>query len=272
MHTTRAILRTSVARIPRHSLYHDMSTSRNIISKTLLKHSSPHLTRMQQLYRSASSSSSEDLSTLINREMSEEKQNSIIPEELAQLKSQVSENWIIVDESGGDGGLETGATIKMFKKDSISGGGKVAITFHCQDTIDGDGMGGSISDMFGGSEEVREEEDEEEDDEDSSAARFTVTITKAGKIMRFSAVAEGVDVSTESVCIMDEGCDLDEEVYQGPEFLELAEDLQEAFNKYLSTDCGVNEDVAVFISMYADFKEQTEYRVWLKNASKMISS
>ena len=46
-------------------------------------------------------------------------------------------------------------------KDSIYGGNKVAITFHCHDTIDGDGIRCSISNMFGGSEKVRKGKDKD---------------------------------------------------------------------------------------------------------------
>ena len=68
--------------------------------------------------------------------------------------------------------------------------------------------------------------------------------------MRMVCFSEDAAATVESVSISDEEEDSDEELYQGPEFAELAEDLQKAFTTYLRTECGVNEDVAVFIAMY----------------------
>ena len=58
--------------------------------------------------------------------------------------------------------------------------------------------------------------------------------------------------------------------YQGPDFLELAEDLQSAFEVYLVEECGVDSDVAVFIAMYTDYKEQTQYMQFLKDAQSVL--
>lgn len=48
-------------------------------------------------------------------------------------------------------------------------------------------------------------------------------------------IAEGIDISSESVRIIDEGCNLDKEMYHDSEFLDLAEDLYEEFNSYESS-------------------------------------
>ena len=57
---------------------------------------------------------------------------------------------------------------------------------------------------------------------------------------------------------------------QGPEFTELAEDLQESFQNYLTAECGVDEDVTAFISMYCDHREQEEYVSWMKTAIDIL--
>jgi hypothetical protein len=46
--------------------------------------------------------------------------------------------------------------------------------------------------------------------------------------------------------------------------------MQDAFNEFLHTDCGVTSDVATFIAMYADYKEQTQYTRWLKLTQSII--
>lgn len=57
---------------------------------------------------------------------------------------------------------------------------------------------------------------------------------------------------------------------QGPEFTELAEDLQESFQKYVVEECGVDESVAAYISMYSDYNEQEEYVSWMKTAINIL--
>ena len=57
---------------------------------------------------------------------------------------------------------------------------------------------------------------------------------------------------------------------QGPEFTELAEDLQESFQNYVVAECGVDEDVTAFISMYCDYREQEEYVSWMKTAIDIL--
>lgn len=51
-------------------------------------------------------------------------------------------------------------------------------------------------------------------------------------------------------------------VYAGPPFNNLDEDLQVMFDRYLA-DRGINENLALFIPDYIDYKEQKEYVQWL---------
>lgn len=55
-----------------------------------------------------------------------------------------------------------------------------------------------------------------------------------------------------------------------PEFTELAEDLQESFQTYVIEECGIDEDVTAFISMYSDYREQEEYVQWMKTAVDIL--
>jgi len=59
-------------------------------------------------------------------------------------------------------------------------------------------------------------------------------------------------------------------IFQGPIFRELAEDLQDSFVSYVQEECGVTTDVAAFISMYADYKEQLQYINWLKAVHSLV--
>jgi hypothetical protein len=57
---------------------------------------------------------------------------------------------------------------------------------------------------------------------------------------------------------------------QGPEFEELAEDLQASFENYVKEECGVDDDVTAFISMYCDYREQEEYVSFMKTAVEIL--
>ncbi|KAI3406516.1 MAM33 [Candida oxycetoniae] len=58
--------------------------------------------------------------------------------------------------------------------------------------------------------------------------------------------------------------------YQGPKFGELDESLQTEFENYLVAK-GVDNDLADFIVAYSDFKEENEYRLWVKAVSKFLN-
>ena len=151
----------------------------------------------------------------------------------------------------------------MFR--TIDHGAKVQLSFHCQDTIEDEGS--------------FDEEEEEEEDEQSSPVRFTVTVSKAGKTITFACYSEyglakidGVSTTHLSPQSVHETMGtLPKVEYQGPVYTELSEDLQEAFETYLQEECGVTEDIAAFVAMFADYREQMNYMSFLKEAQAIIS-
>ncbi|KAL5606808.1 hypothetical protein BROUX41_003186 [Berkeleyomyces rouxiae] len=60
-------------------------------------------------------------------------------------------------------------------------------------------------------------------------------------------------------------------VYAGPSFETLDEELQDKAEAYLN-DRGVDSSLALFVGDYANWKEQTEYVNWMKNLSGFMSS
>ena len=56
-----------------------------------------------------------------------------------------------------------------------------------------------------------------------------------------------------------------------PGFDELDDELQEAFHEYLE-EAGVTADVAAFISMYSEYKEQQEYASWLAKVDAFVKT
>jgi complement component 1 Q subcomponent-binding protein len=202
--------------------------------------------------------SSEAKSTLVDilaREEKEERDmgNTEMPPELADLKATVEKDWKVVED---------GATTSMFRS---MGSQKIQLSFHCQDTIE------EVSDDY--------EEEGDEEEEDPSPVRFTVTITKTGKTLTFACFSdygqvrvEGVSTTTTSpeVVHSNQGT-LAKTEYQGPDYSELPEDLQQAMEVYLDEECGVNSDVAAFIAMYTDYREEMNYVDFLKVTQSIIS-
>lgn len=47
-------------------------------------------------------------------------------------------------------------------------------------------------------------------------------------------------------------------------------EVQDAFHAYVQTECGIDTDVAAFISMYADYKEQMQYVRWMKQVQGIL--
>lgn len=225
-------------------------------------------------FSSTSSSSSSDerleLYSILTREHAEEVESdsTLIPTELDELKNslQSDHNWKIVDD---------GAVTKMYRTADDDNKNKVMLSFHCQDTVeisDGDYVDDEDHELIG-----------ETDEEAAGPVRFTVTVTKAGgKTLAFTCLSEDATVRIQSVSILADvspdafhtksGGVLDSYQYQGPEFNELAEDLQEAFHTYLMSeyDIGITEDVASFVSMYTDYREQMEYVKFLDDAKSIL--
>lgn len=59
--------------------------------------------------------------------------------------------------------------------------------------------------------------------------------------------------------------------YNGPEFEDVDEKLQEAFDEYLA-EVGMNNEVCDFIDAVALDKEQREYLRWLKTVKSLLSA
>jgi len=236
--------------------------------RMMMSHPSPNNNNQHQRYFSTVPT---ELSDILTRELAEEEANgsSSMPDDLSELKSQIEESWRIVDGGVGVGGGGSSGVVRLFKKEPLEGSGaKVAIAFHCQDTIPSENDDSVIS-LF--------DTEEKEEEEEPVAVRFTTMISRAGKTMVYTCLSEEAVTNVERVAMVD-GDDIedfiangvDEKAYQGPEFSELAEDLQQCLCEYIDEVAGVDTDVASFIAMYADYKEQTEYVEWLHRVKGMM--
>lgn len=205
----------------------------------------------------------EQLVDILDRELSEEKLNkdqNEMPEELVELKKTLTtEGWKIVED-------DQSAIVRLVRNERISNL-KVQVSFHCQDLVE--------------NEMDREEEEEEEEDEEepSNPVRFTVVASNAGQSFVFGCLSSqgmtqiqslAVTSSTDETSLLEKGS-VPAPEYQGPEFFELADDLQQSFQDFVEVDLGIDEDVAAFIAMYADYKEQASYVNFLAASKKILS-
>jgi complement component 1 Q subcomponent-binding protein len=184
-----------------------------------------------------------NLIDLLRKEYDEEVEsgNVEMPQELSDLKASILEDWRMVEDQ---------ANSTLFLKSK-----KVQVSFHCQDTVE---------------ELMYDDQEAEGDEEPILPIRFTVSSSKAGKSLVLDCLSElgqarivGVKITT---------LDADEDnAYQGPDFAELDEDLQDAYHSYLKEELAVTSDIAVFIAMTSDYKEQMQYVQFLKDSQSIVS-
>lgn len=62
-----------------------------------------------------------------------------------------------------------------------------------------------------------------------------------------------------------------QDMYIGPPYVNLDEDLQVLLERYLD-ERGVNQALAIFVPDYIDMKEQKEYLRWLQNVKGFIEA
>jgi Mitochondrial glycoprotein len=248
-----------------------------------------------------SSSASTVLADILTRERAEEVEHATlaVPPELADLRAKLEAGE--EGESGGGGGgwkiVDVGATTRLTKP--LASRGKAVVHFHCQDVIeeldedafDDDDEDHVEAEAAAGDEEEAATADEEE--EMAGAVRFVVAVSyPAQKTLLFQCVTDFGQVQIRSAVTtsqsVDElfqqsggagGGDLsggggtgDPKDYQGPVFDELAQDLQQAFHQYLAQEIGVNEDVAAFVSMHADHREQASYVKFLDECHGVVKA
>jgi len=193
-----------------------------------------------------------------------------MPPDLLELKGSLESG----DDEGGWKIVDDGAITRLYR--STSSGAKVQLSFHCQDTVEYMDEQQEILEELGIPEEGAGSGEEEE----AAPVRFTVTVSKAGKALVMNCLSENASAKVQGVAVtasqnvddvhVKSGGWIDKAQYQGPEFEELAEDLQESFHTYLEEEVGVSENVAAFVSMYADYREQVEYVNFLAETKSIL--
>ncbi|KAI1456323.1 mitochondrial glycoprotein [Annulohypoxylon moriforme] len=124
--------------------------------------------------------------------------------------------------------------------------------------------------------------DEEEGNEAPVPCRLNVVVEKPGKgALNIEALAQDGQIMVENFYYFKdpklahaetaEVAHVAQDVYPGPPFGTLDEDLQLLMERYLE-ERGVTQALAVFIPDYMDVKEQREYQTWLKDVKNFIDA
>ncbi len=111
----------------------------------------------------------------------------------------------------------------------------------------------------------------------SFPANVTVTIEKPGKgALKIDALAQDGMIMIENVGYYADAALAEDDtpekeiakrdLYVGPNFGNLDEDLQVLMERYLD-ERGINTALALFVPDYIDYKEQKEYLRWLESES-----
>ncbi|KAI2467370.1 mitochondrial glycoprotein [Annulohypoxylon bovei var. microspora] len=125
-------------------------------------------------------------------------------------------------------------------------------------------------------------EEEENEHEAPVPCRLNVVVEKPGKgALNIEALAQDGQVMVENFYYFKdsklahgetaETAHAAQDVYPGPPFGTLDEDLQLLMERYLE-ERGVTQALAVFVPDYMDIKEQREYQNWLKDVKTFIDA
>lgn len=126
------------------------------------------------------------------------------------------------------------------------------------------------------------EAEDAEDLHESFPARLNIVVEKAGKgALSVEAVAQDGIIIVDNVYYYTDPAHAyaktadkvreREDLYVGPPFGNLDEDLQVLLEKYLD-ERGINTALALFVPDYIDMKEQKEYMRWLSNMKAFIEA
>lgn len=158
------------------------------------------------------------------------------------------------------------------------GSDAIRVKFDAQDVVELE------EDFEGGDEDFDEDDeanyaeddanDEDEDDEEDElpGIRFVADITRENEGLQFECVASS-NLTVERVRFLSDFSADDERdsAYFGPNFADLELDLQEKFYDYLA-ERKIDDELAQFITQFADLKEQREYLAFLERAESFTKN
>ncbi|KAG7387657.1 hypothetical protein PHYPSEUDO_013907 [Phytophthora pseudosyringae] len=199
------------------------------------------------------------LTSLLNREVQEEKANCFEEQELEDLRVKVEKVFKLKDTAGCMDILLQGT----------SGDDSITIKFNAQDTIELEDEE-DYDDDEEDDDDQEQSDDEDEDEDELPGVRFTADITRENKGLQFDCVASS-NLTVERVRYLSDFAKEaeDETLYFGPNFIDLELDVQDKFYGYLA-ERKIDDELAQFITQFADLKEQREYLAFLEDAETFV--
>jgi hypothetical protein len=118
-------------------------------------------------------------------------------------------------------------------------------------------------------EDVNSEDDLDQDG-DGACVNMTVTINKGADYptLEVSAVSYGSEITIDHVYIWEDK-DTKEARYDGPNFLQLDEEVQNQFERFIKAR-GVNKELTGYLFALLADKEQREYMRWLQKVEAFL--
>jgi len=134
----------------------------------------------------------------------------------------------------------------------------------------------------GAASAAEEAEDMEDDSEAAVPCKLNIVVEKPGAgALNIVATAESGAIVVENMYYYSDPALAHEttaevshkvqDVYPGPPFGSLDEDLQVLMERYLE-ERGINQSLAIFVPDYIDMKEQKEYLRWLENVKQFVDA
>ncbi|KAF7831030.1 Mitochondrial glycoprotein [Senna tora] len=120
-----------------------------------------------------------------------------------------------------------------------------------------------------------ENEDDRDDDNESERASqssipLVVSVSKnGGPSLEFTCMAYPEEIAIDSLIVKNPENTEDQIAYEGPDFQDLDENLQKAFQKYLEIR-GIKPRTTNFLHEYMINKDSKEYVVWMKKLMRFI--
>jgi len=136
------------------------------------------------------------------------------------------------------------------------------------DDMEEDDEGGEAGGEEAG--EYDEDDDDDYEEEPEPSIDFNVHVTKGEETLTFECTTDGSIYTINTVNMSRENTPMERLEYEGPNFDDLEENLQEGFFEYLH-ERGVDYEFARFLFTVAIDKEQREYMNWLKDIKGFVS-
>jgi complement component 1 Q subcomponent-binding protein len=217
------------------------------------------------------------LGSALLKEYKEETDNAQMSEEFLEIKSQIEKTFTIEDKPGSSKyrcyhqlcHVYFFALAGSVKLTSTFKGENIVVSFDVQDEVLDESQNASFDEEgnFEGNEEGGE-------DGEPYVNRFIVEVKQDSRTLAFDCTA-GSDVEIRNVQILGDnmhfGADNTAELYSGPNFADLDDNLREAFYEYLQAR-KIDADFSFFVQSYAHDKEQREYINWLKSVGEFVGS